>query len=288
MDQVIRGTSCEGRVRIFISDVSATAAEICRRHQATPIAADALSRLIAVGAIMGIMQKYGRVNVRIEANGPLKALLVQANDRGQVRGYVANPQAEVSLNEQGQRQVGRAVGDLGVLTVIKELGMKQDFASQVTLQTGEIGEDFSYYFYTSEQIPSVVAVGTRIQENGSVAVAGAFLAQLMPGAEEGDIQVVESIAKNLPPLAGWLESGDYQHFETMDPSFVQLETKPISFHCSCSHERFVQGLTVLHNDELQEMIQAQHNQEVQCNFCGEKYVLTPDDLQEAFRRKNLA
>ena len=201
MDRVIRGILNEGKVRVFFADISDSCQEICRLHNCTPVASDALSRLLSVGAIMAAMQKDGKLTLRIDSCGPIKLMLVDANADGTIRGFVANPDADVPLTERNTLDVSKAVGELGFITVIKDLGMKQNFSSQIELQSGSIGDDFSMYFRESEQVPSLVAVGSKIGKDGLVSKAGAIIIQLMPGADEVDFQYVERLGKYLPPMS---------------------------------------------------------------------------------------
>lgn len=281
MDKVIRGILNEGKVRIFFADTSSSCLKICQNHNLGLVATDALSRVLSVAAIMGAMQKDGKLTIKIDANGPLKCIIVDADSKGNIRGFVGNP----DLNDD-IKKVKDAIGDLGILTVIKDLGMKQNFSSQVVLQSGEVGEDFSFYFKESEQTDSVVSVGTVMNLNGFK--SGAFIIQLMPGSTEVDYQYVEAFTKNCPPMSEILKANDLEGaIKELLPEVEILGESPVSFNCNCSKERFIDGISTLSIDEIQSMIAENHEFEVFCNFCGKKYTLTIKDLNEALNRKRM-
>jgi len=285
MDRVIRGILNGGKVRVFYADISNSCKEICELHNCTPVVSDALSRLLSVGAIMGDMQKDGRLTLRIDSCGPIKLMLVDASSTGTIRGFVANPDADVELTERNTLDVSKAVGELGFITVIKDLGMKQNFSSQIELQSGSIGDDFSMYFRESEQVPSLVAVGTKIGRDGLVAKAGALIIQLMPGAEEVDFQYVERLGKYLPPMSEILsvEASMEEKLLELIPEVEILGSKEVSFKCNCSREKIIASIATLHEDEIKEMIEEDHDFETRCEFCSRTYTITKEDLIESLR-----
>lgn len=285
MDRVIRGILNEGKVRVFFADISNSCREICELHNCTPVASDALSRLLSVGAIMGDMQKDGRLTLRIDSCGPIKLMLVDASANGTIRGFVANPDADVPLTERNTLDVSKAVGELGFITVIKDLGMKQNFSSQIELQSGSIGDDFSMYFRESEQVPSLVAVGSKIGTDGLVSHAGAIIIQLMPGADEVDFQYVERLGNNLPPMSMILsvEATMEEKIKELIPEIEVLGSKEVNFKCSCSKEKIVASIATLHEDEIKEMIDEDREFETRCEFCSRTYQITKEDLKESLR-----
>lgn len=289
MDRVVRGILNEGKVRIFFADIKESCKEICGLHGCTPVVSDALSRVLSVGAIMGDMQKDGKLTIKIDSCGPVKLLLVDADSTGKIRGFVANPEADVPLKPNGRLDVGSCVGELGVITVIKDLGMKQQFSSQIELQSGEIGDDFSMYFRESEQVPSVVAVGSVIDTEGKVSQAGAIIIQLMPGYEEIDIQYVETLARNLPSMSEILsvDAPIEDKLKELMPEIEILGSKEVYFQCGCSMNKIIASLTTLNSEELEEMIEEEKDYEIRCEFCARTYKITKQDLEYALslRRK---
>ena len=283
MDRVIRGILNEGKVRVFFADISNSCKEICELHNCTPVVSDALSRLLGVGAIMGDMQKDGRLTLRIDSCGPIKLMLVDASANGTIRGFVANPDADVPLTERNTLDVSKAVGELGFITVIKDLGMKQNFSSQIELQSGSIGDDFSMYFRESEQVPSLVAVGSVIGRDGLVSKAGALIIQLMPGSDEVDFQYVERLGKMLPPMSEILrvEATMEEKLQELIPEIEILGSKDVSFKCSCSKEKIIASIATLHEDEIKDMIAEGHDFETRCEFCSRTYNITQSDLLES-------
>ena len=283
MDRVIRGILNEGKVRVFFADISNSCKEICELHNCTPVVSDALSRLLGVGAIMGDMQKDGRLTLRIDSCGPIKLMLVDASADGTIRGFVANPDADVPLTERNTLDVSKAVGELGFITVIKDLGMKQNFSSQIELQSGSIGDDFSMYFRESEQVPSLVAVGSVIGRDGLVSKAGALIIQLMPGSDEVDFQYVERLGSILPPMSEILkvEATMEEKLQELIPEIEILGSKDVRFKCSCSKEKIVASIATLHEDEIKEMIAEGHDFETRCEFCSRTYNITQSDLLES-------
>lgn len=289
MDRVVRGILNDGKVRVFFADISNSCKEICELHNCTPVVSDALSRVLGVGAIMGDMQKDGRLTIKIDSCGPIKLILVDADAQGRIRGFVAHPEATVPLKDNGKQNVGGVVGELGVITVIKDLGMKQKFSSQIELQSGEIGDDFSMYFRESEQVPSLVAVGTKIGDDGKVLHAGALIVQLMPGYEEVDIQYVEGLSKILPPMHTILEvdASIEEKLQELLPEIEILGSKNVFFSCNCSKEKIIASIATLNDNEIIEMIDENKDFETRCEFCSQTYNITKKDLEMALniRRK---
>lgn len=287
MDHVVIGLIKEGRVRVYAVDSTLTSKEICKSHHTTPVVSDALSRTISVGAMMGKMLKNGKLTIKIQGNGPIKLIIVDASYDGKIRGLVTNPNVELPLNSKGKLDVGKAVGDLGVLTVIKNNPLRQNFTGDVILQTGEIGDDFSYYFLKSEQVPSLVAVGAVIGKDYSVEVAGGLIIQLMPTATDDDFTYVESLAKRLTPITELIKKHHDMKLVLNDifPDIEILSTEPIEFECSCSKERFVAGIATLEAKEILEMIKVDKGCEIRCDFCNRYYYLTELDLKRSLEIK---
>ncbi len=284
MDKLSRGTALNGNVRIFCCKTTELVQEAVDRHNCLPTAAAALGRTLSVGCIMGTMlkDKKEKIEIQIDGQGPLGMIVVDAYHNGIVRGLVSNPHVEVYKDDNPQKlDVGKAVGTDGVLRVIKDMSMKRPFISEVPLQTGEIGDDFAYYYMKSEQTPSVVSVGVLIDTDYSVKAAGALVIQMMPSATEKDIEIVEEIVAHLKPISQIID-------EMEDPSEIvkaifddydELATQQLGFKCECSKGKFAVVLSRLPKEDLQQMIAEDHGCEVVCRFCNTKYHYDEGTLQ---------
>ncbi|MDD3422769.1 MAG: Hsp33 family molecular chaperone HslO [Bacilli bacterium] len=292
MDQLLIGLIKDRPIRVYLVNSSASSKEICALHHTTPVVSDALSRLVSVGAMMSGMlkDKKSSLTLKIMGNGPIEQLLVVATAKGTVRGFVSNPNVSLPLNKKGQLDVGKAVGDLGVLTVIKEMGLVRDFTGDVILMSGEIGDDFCYYFMKSEQTPSSVVVGAIINRDQSVKTSGGMIIQLMPSAEEEDIVYAENVTKKITSISKMLDAeGDVTKLATsiFGSDLDILEVSPIKFQCDCSKERFIRGIATLTRKEIAEMLEEDHGCDIKCEFCNRNYHLTEADLMEALKIRGM-
>ncbi len=284
MDILSRGTALNGNVRVFCARTTKLVQEAVDRHNCLPTAAAALGRTLSVGCVMGTMlkDKKEKIEIQIDGQGPLGMIVVDAYHDGTVRGLVNNPKVEVYKDEDKKKlDVGKAVGTDGVLRVIKDMSMKRPFISEVPLQTGEIGDDFAYYYAKSEQTPSVVSVGVLIDTDCSIKAAGVLVIQMMPSATEKDIEIVEEIVAHLKPISQIID-------EMQDPSeivkaifndYQELETQQLSFKCECSKGKFAVVLSRLPKEDLQAMIDEDRGCEVVCRFCNTKYQYDEGTLQ---------
>ncbi|MDD3384005.1 MAG: Hsp33 family molecular chaperone HslO [Bacilli bacterium] len=288
MDSLVKGLIRNGNIRVYGVDSSLTSKKICKDHEATPVVSDALSRLISVGAMMAGMLKDGRLTLKIEGNGPIKILYVDASSNGNIRGFVGNPFVDLPLNSQNKLDVGKAVGNLGVLTVTKKQNLKQDFVGDVILTSGEIGDDFSYYFYMSEQTPSIVLVGAIIDVNYEVKLSGGMILQLLPGSSEDDLVFAEDFAKTTPSILQLFEKYNniLDVIKNVFPDIEILSETPIKFSCDCTKERFINGIATLDEKEINSMIEENHGCEVRCDFCNHVYNLSEDDLKKSLEIKH--
>lgn len=283
MDKLIKSLCLDHKVRVIVVDTTDLCEEARKRHDLWPTAAAALGRVMSMGAIMGSLQKNAqeKVTLQINGGGPLGTILVDGYCDGRVRGFVGDPHVHYTYNDTGKLAVGVAVGKEGYLKVIKDLGMRDDFEGTVALQTGEIGEDFAYYFAVSEQTPSVVSLGVLVDTDNSVIAAGGMLIQMLPGASEEDIQKVEAIVKELKPMSSLIHEGlsveDIlkKYFEDADI----LYEMPVHFSCSCSKENMERALMTLSEDERKAMIEEDHGCEITCHWCNEHYQFTEDELR---------
>ena len=288
-DTLIKATAFNQTIRIYAADTT-TVCETARTiHDLWPTAAAALGRLLTVSAMMGTMLKDDQtMTVRIEADGPLKGLLTTSNTRGEVRGYVGNPHVMLQY-DSGKLNVGQAVGK-GFIHVTKDLKIRDTFTSSSPLQTGEIGEDFAYFFTASEQIPSAVGVGVFVETDHTVQHAGGFLVQVMPGCSEDTLQIVEEAVANMPPVTDLLREGATPEDlikRFAGDTYTLLETVELAYRCDCNHAKFERGLIALGADALTELLEEDGHVETACHFCGQTYDFDEAALSELITRTRL-
>ena len=284
-DYLVKALAFNGQVRAYAVRSTKLVGEAQRRHYTWPTASAALGRAMTATVMMGAMLTGDdKLTVKIEGDGPLGHILVDGNAKGEVRGYVLNPQTHFDLNEHGKLDVRRAVGTTGTLTVVKDIGMRDFFTGQVPIVSGELGEDFTYYFSTSEQVPSSVGVGVLVNPDNSILAAGGFIIQLMPGTDDETITKIENHLKVMPPISKQIEKGltpEELLEEILGDEPIQfLETMPVSFTCTCSKERFGDAILSLGADEIQDMIETDGQAEVHCHFCNEKFIFTKEELEQ--------
>lgn len=285
MDYLIKAIAYNGQVRAYAADTTDTVGEAQSRHQTWPTASAALGRSLTAGLMLGAMLKgENKLTIKVEGGGPLGAILVDANAKGEVRGYVANPQTHFDLNQHGKLDVARAVGKDGSLTIVKDLGMKEHFTGQVPIVSGELGEDFTYYLVSSEQIPSSVGVGVLVNPDNSILASGGFVIQLMPGTDNQTISDIENRLGKIEPISKMIERGltpEEILNEVLGEGNVKiLEKMPVAFKCQCSRERIASAIISLGNEEIQSMIDEDGGAEAQCHFCNELYQFSKEDLEE--------
>ncbi len=283
-DYIVRAISFDKTVRIFSINATDTVKEAQVRHNTWPTASAALGRTLVVGAMMGAMLK-GResLTVKINGNGPIGEIIVDANAIGEVKGYVSNPEVHFQY-PNGKLNVSSAVGKDGELRVIKDLGMKDFFVSSVDIISGELGEDFTYYFTKSEQTPSSVGCGVLVDTDNSVLAAGGFIVQIMPGATEETISKLESVINNIKPVSKMINEG-YTPEKIVaeickDEPYSIISTLDVHFICKCSKDKFARGLISLGKDELKEIIEEDKGAEIVCHFCNKKYHYSETELLE--------
>lgn len=288
-DYIIRATAANDQIRAFAA-VTTELVETAREHHNTsPVATAALGRLLTAGAMMGSMMKGEKdvLTLQIKAGGPLQGITVTADSQGNVKGYVGNPDVCIPANSKGKLDVAGAVGP-GFLTVIKDMGLKEPYSGQVMLQTCEIAEDLTYYFATSEQVPSAVGLGVLMNKNNTVRQAGGFIVQLMPFAEEDVISKLEQNVQKINSVTNLLEEGHTPESlleKVLEGFDVQINEKmDTRFHCNCSKERVEKALISIGRKELNEMIQEGKPIEMNCHFCNTNYNFTVEELKEILRR----
>jgi len=285
MDYILRATAASGQVRAFAIK-STELVEIAREHHNTsPVATAALGRLLSGGAMMGIMMK-GEDDVLtliMKGDGPIGAVTVTADSHGNVKGYVNNPMVLIPLNYAGKLDVGAAIG-YGELTVIKDLGLKEPYVSQTPLGTSEVAEDLTFYFAKSEQTPSAVALGVLMSKENTVAQAGGFIIQMMPGATDETIDALEERLSHIKPVTELMEEGmgpeEILQLVLGDMGLEILEKVDTQFKCNCSKEHIARGLISLGKKDLQDIIDDGEPITVNCHFCNTDYTYTIDELKE--------
>lgn len=288
-DYIIRATAANDQIRAFAA-VTTEMVETAREHHNTsPVATATLGRLLTAGAMMGSMMKGEKdvLTLQIKAGGPLQGITVTADSQGNVKGYVGNPDVCIPANSKGKLDVAGAVGP-GFLTVIKDMGLKEPYSGQVMLQTCEIAEDLTYYFATSEQVPSAVGLGVLMNKNNTVRQAGGFIVQLMPFAEEEVISRLEQNVQKINSVTNLLEEGHTPESlleKVLEGFDVQINEKmDTRFRCNCSKERVAKALISIGRKELNEMIQEGKPIEMNCHFCNTNYNFTVEELKEILRR----
>ncbi|MCM3588548.1 Hsp33 family molecular chaperone HslO [Mesobacillus maritimus] len=284
-DYLVKALAFNGQVRAYAVKSTDTVGEAQRRHYTWPVASAALGRTISAGVMMGAMLKgEENLTIKVEGGGPIGLILVDSDAKGHVRGYVSNPHVHFDLNEHGKLDVRRAVGTEGLLSVVKDIGLRDYFTGQVPIVSGELGEDFTYYFATSEQVPSSVGVGVLVNPDNSIKAAGGFIIQLMPGAEDETITMIENRLNTVPPVSKLIDRGlspEELLKEVLGEENVNiLETLPVAFTCKCSKERFENAIVGLGEEEITAMIEEDGQAEAQCHFCNEKYLYTREELEE--------
>lgn len=282
-DYMIRATAAAGQIRAFAAATRAMTEEARRAHNTSPVATAALGRLMTGAAMMGAMMKGEEdlLTIKIRGDGPIGGLTVTADSRGNVKGFALQPQVMLPPNEQGKLDVGGALG-LGVLSVIKDIGLKEPYIGQTILVTGEIAEDLTYYFATSEQTPSSVALGVLMNKDNTVRQAGGFIIQMMPGASEEIVSGLEKKLEQITAVTAMMDEGMTPELilETVLGEYgLEInETMAVRFFCSCSREKIEKTLISVGRTELQSMIDEGETIEVNCHFCNKHYPVTVAEL----------
>ncbi len=288
-DYIIRGTAAGGQIRAFAATTRELVEKARQSHNTSPVATAALGRLLTAGAMMGSMMKNedDLLTLKIEGDGPIGGLTVTADSRGAVKGYVNNPMVVLPCNDKGKLDVGGALG-LGVLSVIQDIGLKEPYVGQTILVTGEIGEDLTYYYATSEQTPSSVALGVLMNRDNTVRQAGGFILQLMPGAEESVVAALETKLGEVSSVTALLDEGMTPEdilnriLGDMEPEITdRMDT---AFVCNCDKQRVEKALLSIGKQELKAMIDDGKPVECSCHFCNTNYEFSVEELKELYER----
>lgn len=288
-DYIVRATAANSQIRAFAATTRDLVEYARAAHNTSPVATAALGRLLTAGSMMGVMMKGDKdlLTLQVKAGGPLEGITVTADSKGNVKGYVGNPNVILHANDKGKLDVAGAVG-VGFMNVIKDMGLKEPYVGQTVLQTSEIAEDLTYYFATSEQVPSSVGLGVLMEKDNTVKQAGGFIIQLMPFTEEKVISRLEENLKNVTSVTTMLEEGHTPQslLETLLNGFdIEInETIPTQFYCNCSKDRVERALISVGRKELQVMIDEGKEIEMNCHFCNRNYTFSVEEMKNILKR----
>ncbi|MCD9080944.1 molecular chaperone Hsp33 [Staphylococcus sp. HMSC068D03] len=290
-DYIVKSLAYEGEIRAYATLTTESVQEAQTRHYTWPTASAAMGRTMTATLLMGSMLKgEQKLTVTVDGKGPIGRIIADADAEGNVRAYVDKPQTHFPLNEQGKLDVRRAVGTDGSIQVVKDVGMKDYFSGASPIVSGELGEDFTYYFATSEQTPSSVGLGVLVNPDNSIKAAGGFIIQVMPGAKDETVTKLENAINNMQPVSKLIEQGLTPEGilkEILGEDNVQiLETMQAQFECNCSHEKFLNAIKGLGEAEIQDMIKEDHGAEAICHFCGNKYNYSEAELEDLLASMN--
>lgn len=288
-DYIVRATAANNQIRAFAATTKEMVEFARQAHNTSPVATAALGRLLTGGAMMGAMQKGDKdlLTLQIKCSGPIQGLTVTADSHGNVKGYVNNPEVMLPPSDKGKLDVGKAL-DLGVLSVIKDMGLKEPYVGQTHLVSGEIAEDLTKYFAESEQVPSAVALGVLMNKDNTVRRAGGFIIQLMPFADDEVIDKLEAKINSITSITALLDKDMTPEMileEVLGEFGVEImEKTETRFHCNCTKERVEKAIVSIGRKDLQEMIDDGEPIEVNCHFCNENYHFSVGELKEIIRR----
>ncbi|WP_430597652.1 Hsp33 family molecular chaperone HslO [Enterococcus sp. AZ177] len=284
-DYLVKALCYEGSIRAYAVCATNTISEAQKRHETWSSSTAALGRTMVGALLLGATLKgEDKLTVKVQGNGPAGSIVVDSDGSGNTKGYIKNPHVSLTLNESGKIDVRGAVGTEGIFTVIKDLGLKETFSGQTPIVSGEIGEDFTYFMAVSEQIPSAIGLSVLVDTDESVKAAGGFMIQVMPGADEKTIDFIEQRLQEVPMISRLIDEGEspegiLERLLGKDQIEI-LEKMPVQFNCNCSKEKFGTAIIAVGLDEINAMIEEDHGAEAVCQFCGNKYHYSEDDLIE--------
>lgn len=291
-DTLTKAVSTNGKFRAYVVNATEMIQEVQKRHDTWRNSSAALGRTM-IGSVLvatSTLKDDEVLTTRLQGDGPVGAIIVDADAQGNAKGYITNPHVSLKAREDGHIDVKAAVGSNGTLSITKDQHLKTPFTGSVPLVSGEIGMDFAYYMAKSEQIPSAIGVSAFVKPNETVGAAGGFLVQTMPGASDDDISKIESNLKEIPNLSTLLNEGlsnkDVMEKVMKGIDMKYLQDMPVQFKCDCSKERFSKSLATLSTKELQAMIDENQGAETICKFCGNKYEFDADELKQIIAEKN--
>ncbi|MDM5043553.1 Hsp33 family molecular chaperone HslO [Latilactobacillus sakei] len=284
-DYLVKQVSEDGQLRAYAVNATQVVTEAQEKHDTWPTSSAAFGRTIVGTLLLSAAGLKGdtKMTVKVEGDGPVGKIVVDGNAQGTVKGYVTNPHVNLPSNEKNKIDVKAGVGTTGTLSVTKDLGLKEPFTGQVPLVSGELGEDFTYYLAKSEQTPSAVGVSVFVNEDSTIGVAGGFMIQILPGADNRLIDILEARLQEMPLVSELLQQG-------MTPEEIiteivgelpmkTLEELPVKYECDCSKERFAKALSSIAPQDLKQLIEEDHGAEATCRFCGKQYQFSEADLK---------
>ncbi len=288
-DYIVRATAAGAQIRAFAATTRNLVEQAREAHGTSPVATAALGRLLTAGAMMGTMLKGEKdlLTLQMKGDGPIHGITVTADSLARVKGYVDYPGVMLPPNGLGKLDVGGAIGN-GMLTVIRDLGLKEPYVGQTILQTGEIAEDLTYYFAASEQIPSTVGLGVLMEKDNTVKRAGGFIIQLMPFAEDEIIEKLEENLKKMPSVTSILDEGKSpEELLAVVLDGIELEitdTVSTKFYCNCDKKRIEKAIISIGEKDIREMIEEGREIEVKCHFCNSAYSFSVEELKELLKK----
>lgn len=286
MGKIVRYITEDGSAFIIAADTTDIIAEAEQIHKTSAVNTAALGRLMTAASMMGdlLKGKDDSITLRLNGGGPAGSIIAVADSHGNARGYVQNPIVEIPLNDKGKLDVKGTVGTNGYIYVMKDIGLKEPYIGQTEIVSGEIAEDITNYFASSEQIPSVCALGVLVNPNLTVAAAGGFLIQLLPFCPDETISKIENAMSEIEPVTTMLSKGmsidDIAKSAMSGLEINKLDEYEISYKCNCSKERVEAALISTGREALQDMIDSGENTQVECHFCDKVYSFSPDDVQK--------
>lgn len=288
-DYIVRATAADGQIRAFAATTKEMTEMARAAHNTSPVATAALGRLLTGAGMMGSMMKGedDLLTIKIQGDGPIEGLTVTADSKGNVKGYAFNPSVMLPPNEKGKLDVGGSLG-VGVLSVIQDIGLKEPYVGQTILVTGEIAEDLTYYYATSEQIPTSIALGVLMNLDNTVCQSGGFFIQLLPGASDEIIDQLEARLGELASITTLLEEGNTPEMileQILGGFGVEFTDKmPVRFFCNCDKKRIEKALISIGAKDLQEMIDDGEPIEVNCHFCNTNYQFSVEELEVLLKK----
>lgn len=285
-DYLLKSIAFDDQVRIFACVTTDTINYIGKKMGYYPSALDAVGRVLSMGVMMGSMLKLDEtITIRVEGNGPIGKIIVDADAHGHVRAYADNPRCHFEYSDN-RLNAKATIGDAGFINVIKDLKMKEPFIGSTPIINGEMAEDFAYYFSVSEQIPTAISLGVLVDTDNLAKVSGGLLIQLLPNTSEETIEKLEKRLNNLPPMTEMLSSGITieEIIKSISDDVTILEKVPVEFRCNCSKERFERGLISLGRKEIEDIIKEDGMADTVCHFCNSHYIFTKEELEEIAKK----
>lgn len=284
-DILTRAITKDGFFKISAVVSTETVEQARSFHNTSPVATAALGRLLSAGLLMGgeLKEEKAKLTLQMKGDGPLRTVLVAANSKGEVKGYVDNPLVDIPLKSNGKLDVGGAIGK-GTLCVIRDIGLKEPYIGQVALQTGEVGDDLAYYFMQSQQVPSVVALGVLVDRDYSVKCSGGFIVQVMPDCDDKSLTMLENSLQGLMSVTEMLSNGmtgeEIIKYVMLGFDVEILDKQEVSYVCDCSRERMERAIISLGKQEIDDIIREQGEAEIICSFCNTAYKFDAEQLEE--------